>query len=117
WPRALLRGRYMKAVATMERTGVPIDTELYQVLTSNWDNLKEDLITAVDEDYGVYEGTPFKSNATKATHKPIRERCKSVVLGVNYGMGPDALALQAGITPAEAKELLRLHKETYRSFW
>jgi DNA polymerase I len=32
-------------------------------------------------------------------------------------MGPDSLALQAGITPAEAKELLRLHKETYRSFW
>ena len=56
-------------------------------------------------------------DATKATHKPIRDRCKSVVLGVNYGMGPDSLALQAGITPAEAKELLRLHKETYRSFW
>jgi hypothetical protein len=32
-------------------------------------------------------------------------------------MGPEALALQAGITPAEAKELLRLHKETYRPFW
>jgi hypothetical protein len=62
WPRALLRGRYMKAVARMERTGVPIDTELYQVLTSNWDSLKEDLIAAVDVDYGVYEGTTFKSN-------------------------------------------------------
>jgi hypothetical protein len=62
WPRALLRGRYMKAVARMERTGVPIDTELYQVLTSNWDSLKEDLIAAVDVDYCVYEGTTFKSN-------------------------------------------------------
>jgi DNA polymerase I len=55
--------------------------------------------------------------ATKHTHKPIRDRCKSVVLGVNYGMGPEALASQAGITPAEAKELLRLHKDTYRTFW
>ena len=27
------------------------------------------------------------------------------------------MALQAGITPAEAKELLRLHSETYRPFW
>jgi DNA polymerase I len=267
WPRALLRGRYMKAVARMERTGVPIDTELYQVLTSNWDSLKEDLIAAVDVDYSVYEGTTFKAHrfveflssrgilwpkypngaprldddtfrdqarrwpelqslrelrvtlsglrltglevgadgrnrcllspfkaitgrnqpsntkfifgpatwmrhlikpsegyglayidfssqeigiaaalsgdermadgysegdpyiafakaaklvpqdATKHTHKPIRDRCKSVVLGVNYGMGPDALASQAGIMPVEAKELLRLHRDTYRTFW
>jgi hypothetical protein len=29
WPRALLRGRYMEAVARMERTGVPIDTRLH----------------------------------------------------------------------------------------
>ncbi len=44
WPRALLRGRYMKAVARMERTGVPIDADLYQALTSNWASLKEELI-------------------------------------------------------------------------
>jgi hypothetical protein len=267
WPRALLRGRYMKAVARMERTGVPIDTELYNRLVANWGGLKEGLIAAVDEEYGVYEGNTFKTklfaeylsargiawpkypngvlrldddtfrdqarrwpevqplhelrstlsgmrltglevgadkrnrcllspfkaitgrnqpsntkfifgpatwmrglikppegyglayidfgsqeigiaaalsgdelmakgyedgdpyisfakaaklvpqDATKATHKPIRDRCKSVVLGVNYGMGPDALAAQAGITPAEAKELLHLHKDTYKSFW
>ena len=45
----------MKAVAHMERTGVPVDTELYGRLVANWDSLKEDLIAAVDEDYGVYE--------------------------------------------------------------
>jgi DNA polymerase I len=267
FPRALLRGRYMKAVAQMERTGVPVDTELYGRLVANWEVLKEGLIAAVDEDYRVYEGTTFKAqlfndflsgrgipwpkypngtlrldddtfrdqarrwpqlqslrelrvtlsnfrltglevgadghnrcllspfkavtgrnqpsnskfifgpatwmrflikppvgfglayidfasqeigiaaglsgdermaegyrhgdpyiafakaaklvpaDATKATHKSIRDRCKSVVLGVNYGMGPDALASQAGITPAEAKELLRLHRDTYRTFW
>jgi Predicted 3'-5' exonuclease related to the exonuclease domain of PolB len=32
WPRALLRGRYMKAVAGMERTGTPIDTDLHRRL-------------------------------------------------------------------------------------
>ena len=57
------------------------------------------------------------ADATKTTHKLMRERCKAVVLGINYGMGPEAMALQAGITPAEAKELLRLHNETYRPFW
>ena len=76
---------------------------------------------------GYVEGDPYiafakaaklvPQEATKQSHKPIRDRCKSVVLGVNYGMGPDALASQAGITPAEAKELLRLHKDTYRTFW
>jgi len=267
WPRALLRGRYMKAVTRMERTGVPIDAALHRQMVANWDDLKIDLIASVDADFGVYEGTTFKADrfadflsarriawpkhptgamkldddtfrdqarrwpelqglyelrvtlgrlrltdlevgsdsrnrcllspfgavtgrnqpsntkfifgparwmrglirppegyglayvdfssqeigiaaalsgderiaegygagdpymafakaaklvppdATKATHKSIRERCKAVVLGINYGMGPDALAMQSGITPAEAKELLRLHKETYRPFW
>jgi DNA polymerase family A len=55
--------------------------------------------------------------ATKASHTAVRERCKVVVLGVNYGMGPEALAISLGVTPAEARELLRLHRETYRRFW
>jgi DNA polymerase I len=267
WPRALLRGRYMKAVARMERNGVPIDSETHARLVADWENLKQGLIAAVDADFAVFEGTTFKANrfaeflsarriawprypngalrldddsfrdqarrwpelrplhelratlsglrltglevgsdgrnrcllspfkavtgrnqpsntkfifgparwmrglirppegyglayvdfasqeigiaaalsgdqrmadgylegdpyiafaraarlapaeATNETHKIIRDRCKAIVLGVNYGMGPEALAMQAGITPAEAKELLRLHKETYRPFW
>jgi DNA polymerase I len=267
WPRALLRGRYMKAVARMERTGVPIDSFLYRELVTHWDELKARLIASVDEDFGVYEGMTFRAerfanflserriawpkyptgalkldddtfrdqarrwpplqplhelratlsglrltglevgadarnrcllspfravtgrnqpsntkfifgparwmrglikppegyglayvdfasqeigiaaalsgdermaegyregdpylafakaarlvppDATKQSHKAVRDRCKAVVLGINYGMGPEAMAMQAGITPAEAKELLRLHRETYRPFW
>jgi DNA polymerase I len=266
-PRSLLRGRYMKAVAHMERTGIPIDTAIYRRLVDGWDTIKIGLIDSVNKEFDVYEGTTFKAerfarlllnrqipwpkypngtlkldddtfrdqvrrwpelqplhelrvtlsgmrltglevgtdgrnrcllspfkavtgrnqpsntkfafgparwlrslikpteasglayidfasqeigiaaalsgdermaegymqgdpylafakaarlappDATKATHKPIRERCKSVVLGTNYGMGPEALAMQAGITPTEAKELLRLHKEAYKPFW
>jgi DNA polymerase I len=266
-PRALLRGRYMKAVARMERTGIPIDTAIYPRMIANWDIIKNGLIDSVNAEFGVYEGTTFKSDrfakllsdrriawpkypngvpkldddtfrdqvrrwpdlqplhelrvtlsgmrltglevgadgrnrcllspfkavtgrnqpsntkfifgparwmrslirppegyglayidfasqeigiaaalsgdermaqgylegdpylafakaarlapadATKASHKAIRERCKSVVLGTNYGMGPEALAMRAGITPAEAKELLRLHKDAYKPFW
>jgi DNA polymerase I len=267
WPRALLRGRYMKAVAGMERTGTPIDTDLHRRLIADWDNLKAGLVAAVDVDFGIYEGTTFKSgrfaefllrrrmawpkypdgalkldddtfrdqarrwpeiqplhelratlsglrltglevgsdgrnrcllspfravtgrnqpsntkfifgparwmrglikppegcglayidfasqeigiaaalsgdermadgyqegdpylafakaaklvppDGTKASHKTVRDRCKAIVLGINYGMGPDSMAAASGITPAEAKELLRLHKETYRPFW
>jgi DNA polymerase-1 len=39
-PRAILRGRYMKAVAAMERNGVPIDLAIHQHLVAGWDNLK-----------------------------------------------------------------------------
>jgi DNA polymerase-1 len=58
---ALLRGRYMAAVANMEHTGVPIDTATFNRLRSGWEDIKVDLIEAVDKDYGIYEGTTFKS--------------------------------------------------------
>lgn len=267
WPRALVRGRYMAAVARMERTGVPIDQNFHRAMVDNWENLKIHLIADVNAVFGVYEGTTFKSerfvqylsaqgipwprhltgalrlddetfhdqvkrspilrplyelrttlsglrltgltvgsdgrnrcllspfraitsrnqpsttkfifgpakwmrglikppegfglayidfssqeigiaaalsgdelmmkgyqdgdpylafakeaklvpgDATKKSHKEIRDRCKTVVLGVNYGMGPDSLAAMAGITVTEAKELLRIHRNTYRKFW
>jgi DNA polymerase I len=57
------------------------------------------------------------SNATKASHKAVRDQFKSTVLAVQYGMGADALALRLGQPPIRARELLRLHRETYRVFW
>jgi hypothetical protein len=57
------------------------------------------------------------SEATKQSHKIERDQFKACVLAVQYGMGPDALALRIGQTPIRARELLRLHRETYRVFW
>jgi hypothetical protein len=59
-PRALLRGRYMAAVSAMEHAGTPIDTETLALLRENWEFLKDRLITDVDRDFGVYDGTTFK---------------------------------------------------------
>jgi hypothetical protein len=59
--QALLRGRYMTAVARMERTGVPIDTDLLSRLREHWGAIKADLVGAIDKDYGVFEGTSFKA--------------------------------------------------------
>lgn len=56
-------------------------------------------------------------DATKSTHKEIRARCKAIVLGVQYGMGPESMAARAGMIIAEARQLLALHRETYRTFW
>jgi len=56
-----LRGRYMKAVARMERTGVPIDTVSLAVLRENWQSIQDHLIRHVDVGYGVFDGTRFKA--------------------------------------------------------
>jgi DNA polymerase I len=59
-PRALLRGRYMAAAATMEWNGTPIDTATLELLREHWTDIQDDLIAAIDTDYGVYEGRTFK---------------------------------------------------------
>jgi DNA polymerase-1 len=59
-PRALLRGRYMAAVARIEWNGTPTDTATLAALRANWTAIQERLITAVDRGYGVYEGRTFK---------------------------------------------------------
>jgi len=56
-------------------------------------------------------------DATKASHEAIRDRCKAIVLGVQYGMSAYGVAQRAGIMVAEARELLQLHREHYRVFW
>jgi len=61
-PRALLRGRYMAAVARMEWTGIPIDIGLHGRLSASWDTVKDRLIADVDQVYGVYEGRTFKAD-------------------------------------------------------
>jgi len=265
--QALLRGRYMAAVAGMEHIGTPIDTGSLRRLQNGWDGIKLALIQEVDKDFGVYDGQTFKAarfedwlisnqipwtrlptgrlamdddtfrqmakaypriaplrelrhalgalrlnklqvgedgrnrcllspfaaktgrnqpsnakfifgpsrwfrclikpkdgwgiayldfssqeiaiaaalsgdqalieaylsgdpymefakqaglappDATKDTHKDVRNRCKQIVLGVGYGMGPEAMAQRAGISAVEARDLLRHHHETYRVFW
>lgn len=56
-------------------------------------------------------------DGTKTTHRQQRDLCKACVLATGYGTGPDSLADQIGQSPAHARELLRLHRETYPDFW
>jgi hypothetical protein len=57
------------------------------------------------------------ADATKSTHKAVRDQFKACVLAVQYGMEANSLAQQIGQPPIRARELLRLHRETYRVFW
>ena len=54
FPRALLRGRYMAAVARMEANGVPLDAEATSRLADSWDRIKGRLVAEVDRDFGVF---------------------------------------------------------------
>ena len=56
-------------------------------------------------------------DATKKSHPQEREQFKVCSLAVQYGMGPDALACSLDQPPAYARELLRLHRQTYPIFW
>lgn len=55
--------------------------------------------------------------ATKETHKAARDCFKQCVLGVQYGMGKESLALRIGKSPAYANELLQHHRRVYKKYW
>ncbi len=56
-PRALLRGRYMAAVARMEWTGVPVDVPSLARLRDGWDGVKRGLVAELDRGYGTFAPT------------------------------------------------------------
>jgi len=55
--------------------------------------------------------------ATKHTHAAVRDQFKACVLAVQYGMGAESLAYRINQPAARARELLDLHRRTYRRFW
>lgn len=69
-PRAVLRGRYMAAVARMEACGVPIDQQALPRLRKHWVNIQARLIDHVDAKYGVYE--PATCGSTSAAFSAQR---------------------------------------------
>jgi hypothetical protein len=266
-PRALIRGRYMAAVARMERVGIPIDLDLHEALIESWEITRWRLVADMDQEFGVYDGLRFKTgrfsellrrrkipwprsehgvlklddetfkeqvsiwpeltplrdlrqalgrmyladlqigvdgrsrtllspfasktgrnqpsakrfafgppawqrgvikppegwglsyidfssqeigiaaglsgderlidaymagdpylyfakqigaappDATRDSHPAVRAICKEIVLGLNYGLGAERMALRAGISPASATELIERHRQTYKRFW
>ena len=58
---ALLRGRYMAAVARMEWNGVPIDVSTLERLREFWQVIADQLIEEVDRDFNVYDGRSFRA--------------------------------------------------------
>ena len=65
-PQELLRGEYMRAVAHIERIGIPFDAERLTQIRENREDIARHLIEKVDCDFGVYDGLRFDSRRFKA---------------------------------------------------
>jgi DNA polymerase-1 len=61
-PQALQRGRFVKHIARMERTGIPIDVPKYKEVISKLHLVMAKLIAPVDKACQVYTGTTFKQD-------------------------------------------------------
>ena len=55
--------------------------------------------------------------ATKASHKAVRDLYKICALAVQFGMGEQSLAQQMNRPPAYAAELLRQHRRVFKTYW
>lgn len=55
--------------------------------------------------------------ATKESHKAVRDQFKTCVLGIQYGIGAQALSVQIQQPLAEAENLIMYHKKAFRDYW
>jgi DNA polymerase-1 len=62
FPRAALRGRYMKAVASMEHRGIPVDLGSLTVLRERWPDVKSRIVALVNQQIPVFDGYTFKED-------------------------------------------------------
>ena len=56
-------------------------------------------------------------DATKDSHKAVREMCKRCMLGVNYGMRAMSLSFRISKSVMEAQDLLQRHRQVFPRFW
>ena len=61
--RALLRGRYMCAVARIEAHGVPVDVARLRSLRGSWPAIRRRVFQLTDQEFGVYNRGRFQPKA------------------------------------------------------
>ena len=103
----------------------------YAVAYIDWSQQEFGIAAALSGDPNMMEayisGDPYltfakqaravPADATKQSHSKEREGFKACVLATQYGMGPASLAKRIRRPISEARDLLKLHRETYRKFW
>ena len=114
WLRSLIKPVSGRAVAYLDWKSQEIAVA---AALSGDDNLWNDYETGDPYLAFAKQARMVPPNATKKSHEAERSRCKAIVLGVQYGMSAETMALKAEIHVTEARELLLRHKCTYRQFW
>jgi DNA polymerase-1 len=56
-------------------------------------------------------------DATKSSHPDTRQMLKGCVLGIQFGMEAKTLAFRIDQPEIVGRDLLRMHRETYKKFW
>lgn len=89
------------------------DVRLLETYESN------DIYMSVAQNMGLYPKDlkiptePERSEEWFKPYKPLRQKIKSMVLGLNYGMSPRTLAERSKMTYVEADELVSNYRRTY----
>jgi DNA polymerase-1 len=106
-------------------------TEGHGLAYIDWSQQELGIAAALSEDPNLSEayntGDPYLSfarmagavpaDATKETHPIERDLFKQCALAVQYGMGARSLGARIGVSEAEARRLLQLHRRTFPIFW
>jgi DNA polymerase I len=103
----------------------------YGIAQIDWSQQEFGIAAALSGDTAMMEayrsGDPYLAfgkqagaippDATKKTHGDQRQLFKACVLGLQFGMGAETLAFRIGQAPIVARNLIRIHRETYWRFW
>lgn len=114
WVRGLLKPEQGRAVAYCDWTSQEI---FIAAVLSNDSNMLDCYFSADPYMTFAIMAGAAPPTATKATHKDIRAKYKTTMLGLGYGMGAAALAHRLQTTAYEAEMMIRMHKRVFRTYW
>jgi DNA polymerase I len=57
------------------------------------------------------------SSATKHTHEPLRDRYKTGLLAIQYGIQAETLGARLGVSTFDAHEMINQHHELFAVYW
>jgi DNA polymerase I len=57
------------------------------------------------------------AHATKKSHEALRDRYKTGILAIQYGISAETLAARLGIPKFEAHQMLKQHRELFAQYW
>jgi DNA polymerase family A len=114
WLRSLIRPEAGRAVAYVDWS----QQELAIAAALSRDTRMQDAYLSGDFYLSFAKmANAVPAEATKQSHSSIRDQFKIVALGVLYGLSEKGLARKLNVSVCRGRELLRMHKETFRQFW